>query len=103
MLDGITRWILLAGCVFIIARGIWLLPQTTLKVRRIAVWSMLPPAAVWTAFYIDNLITHPFDRGGLSRLAWLSRGGVFLTLVAWYVKQEVIRIAERSTRALNDD
>ena len=98
MIDGVTRGLLLAGNLTIIARCFWLLPQITMKVRRIALWSMIPPATAWTVFYIDNLITRPFDANGLSRLAWISRIAVFLTLVAWYVKQEVIRIAEQSTK-----
>ncbi len=97
MVDGITRSVLLAGSIFIAVRAFWIVRyRVKLVVRRWALIVQIPPALAWTVFYAENFIERSFTQGGLSLLAWVSRAAVFLTLLAWWIQQEVILLAERT-------
>ncbi len=103
MLDGISRWTLLALSLIVCARSFYLLGQVKILARRIALIAIIPPSAVWAFFYVDNLANNPWKEGGLPQLVVTSRVAVFLTIIAWIVKQQVIVYAESATRRVTDE
>ncbi len=96
MFDGITRLVLLAAIVITSIRGLWILRMTRWTYRRWALVAMMPAQLLLIWFYIDNLLTKPFFRPVPGRPNMILRTALLGVIVGWWVKQDVIRIAEKT-------
>jgi len=103
MFDGTTRLILLILLVIVSIRGLWLLRTTHRMGRRWALYAMMPAQALFMWFYVDNLLTRPFIRPVPDYINIVLRAGIYMTIVGWFVKQELIRITDTAERNMIDD
>ncbi len=103
MIDGISRIVLLVLLVIVSIRGLRLLPTTRRMARRWALYAMMPAQVLLIWFYVDNLLTRAFVRPVPNFNNLLLRAGIFMVIVGWFVKQEVITMSERAEATVNLD
>jgi len=103
MFDGVTRLVLLIALLAVTIRGLWLLRTTRRLGRRWALFSMMPAQILLMWFYTHNLLTRPFIRDVPDHINIVLRAGIYMVIVGWFVKQEVIRITEHAEQTLTGD